>query len=309
MKKKELERKTVRQLSALARQEGIAGRSRMRKVDLVAALAKRYGRRSRATSGRSPARPFQESTELPAAYARTTLVLMEVDPYRIHAYWEVTREDRAAAPNRLGSGTPPVRWLLRFYEVTQPGAADPGSSFEVSVDLAPGNWYVTVPGSGRSYLAELGPLAADGRFVAACRSNVVHVPRGEASAHYRPDWLEVKPSGEITRRSPATSPAPFQVTSPAWNALPVPESAVEFPGAGEMDLQGRATDIESPEVPPAADQGMKSPPFEAEGPGGGGGFRASDACIGNVSSYSFGERERENGIAGPPSHRGPKRRR
>ncbi len=119
---------------------------------------------------------------------------MEVDPGLAYAYWEVTPQDRIDVTQRLGEGATASRWVLRFHESA--GNAAEGRSrgryFDVDVDLTPGNWYVTLPAGGRSYRAELGPVDAQGHFLAACQSNIVHVPRQEASSHYAPRWMNVR---------------------------------------------------------------------------------------------------------------------
>jgi len=139
-------------------------------------------------------------------------MLMEVDPRHVHAYWEVTAEDRALAAHRLGGEAPPVRWVLRFYGGA-PNEPDPighGLQFDVDVNLAPGSWYVTLPAPGRSYRADLGPVGSDGRFVPACSSNTVHAPRSEASPHYAPRWIRV--SGAAVRHASEPQPEPPSAT-------------------------------------------------------------------------------------------------
>jgi hypothetical protein len=170
--------------------------------------------------------PHEQSRELPAAYGRTRLTLMEVHPYLVHAYWEVTPEDRAAAVKQMGAESSSVRWVLRFYEAIQnsPEHLESGGQFDVPVDLAPGSWYVTLPAAGRFYYADLGPIAASGRFVAACRSNTVHAPRSDASPHYEPQWLEVTGAG--MRREPQPQPE---------GARPAPPTATEPTGTNRTD--------------------------------------------------------------------------
>ena len=61
--------------------------------------------------------------KLPEAYGKTRLVLLPVDPYLIHAYWEV-------APEQLKEAT------LRFYR------SKPLDYFDVPVDLQSRKSYV-----------------------------------------------------------------------------------------------------------------------------------------------------------------------
>jgi hypothetical protein len=243
-----LEKKTYRQLRSLAAKAGIAGRSSMNKSRLMGALArpKKSGSASpppklaaaaaapddkravhprpsarRASPRGKPAsvgmasekarRPFREATELPAGYGRTQLTLMEVDPHRVHAFWEVTRADREAAKRRLNSGAARAPWVLRVHEATPPGSGRPHAPrhFDVPVDLAPGNWYVDVPTDGCVYEAELGLITDSGRFEPACKSNAVRVPRSGLSERYAPRWLEVTDGYSVLQNvaEPPSDPA------------------------------------------------------------------------------------------------------
>jgi hypothetical protein len=226
MNKRTLERKTYGRLRTLAARAGIRGSSRMGKKSLVNALSKRRTPRSGASN---PVRPksmksrasapraarrrarAREMTELPSGYGQTRLVLMEVDPHLVHAYWEVTPADRKVAMKRLGTQSAPAPWILRFYEVAEQdsGGAVIQSRFDVPVDLAPGNWYVSLPASGRSYRAELGPISGSGRFHAACRSNAVTSPRAEVSSRFQPRWLEVGDDFKSVRRVPQPAAEPL----------------------------------------------------------------------------------------------------
>jgi hypothetical protein len=171
---------------------------------------------------------YRESTELPASYGRTQLTLMEVDPHRVHAFWEVTPADREAAMKRLNSGNEGAPWVLRLYEIAPAGSESPRAPryFDVSVDLAPGNWYVQVPPNGCAYRAELGPISDAGRFEPACRSHAVQVPRPGLSARFHPRWLDVnEDSGNIRSvaepPSDAALPSRYAATIPAGAARPV----------------------------------------------------------------------------------------
>jgi len=117
-----------------------------------------------------------EEGELPESIGRTRLVMLVVDPYLVHAYWEVTPERLAEAGETAGDS---ARSVLRFYE-TPDGAAggDPQAGwFDVDADLQSRNWYVPLWSAGRTYRTDLGLKSDDGRFVALASSNVIHTPR------------------------------------------------------------------------------------------------------------------------------------
>jgi len=207
------------ELLALAAKANIPGRSRMSKAQLIEAIRAhapaprprrpperpvRPGARIPATMDIPPPRlrdadsaveekpELEELTDLPSSYGRTRLTLMEIDPYRIHAYWEVTPHDHEAALTQLGPERATAQWVLRFYDVTYIDfdGTNAHSSFNHPIDLATGSWYVKLWSSEKTYCTELGAVAPSGRFVPACRSNFVHLPRGEASPDYHPAWLE-----------------------------------------------------------------------------------------------------------------------
>ncbi len=59
-----------------------------------------------------------DNAKLPAAYGKTRLVLLVVDPYLIHAYWEVASEKlrKVAAEQNKG--------VLRFYKGSDTASED-----------------------------------------------------------------------------------------------------------------------------------------------------------------------------------------
>jgi len=193
MKKIELKERTYSQLMSLAAQAGITGRSRMNKTQLAAALSARRVHSARRRSGAARhATGHTSPEELPARYGRTRLTLMEIDPYRLHAFWEVTPADQKAAVKRLGRDSSPASWIIRFHDVPESEGSETTTHFDFPVDLASGNWYLDIPANGRSFQAELGLCTARGRFEPVCTSNIVRVPPAQASSHYDPQWLQVE---------------------------------------------------------------------------------------------------------------------
>jgi hypothetical protein len=130
--------------------------------------------------------PAGPPTELPARYGRTRVTLMEVDPFHLYAYWEVTPKDKARALEALpGTAT---SWALRFHDV---GWAF-GPSFDVAIDLPSASWYVEVWADEKSYAVEIGPQDARGNFVAVVRSNIVRTARATPSLRDAPRWGKVE---------------------------------------------------------------------------------------------------------------------
>jgi len=201
-------------------------------------------------------------TELPRDYGKTRLVLMEIDPRHLHAYWEVAPADRDAAVKKLGEAA--QSWVLRFYDVTliQFDGTNAHSHFDVFVDLAADNWYVELWATEKTYCAEIGPRAASGKFMPVTRSNFVQLPRGEQSPEYKPEWtkVEVPATERVEPQPPAAapkdSPAPL---SPVVNTAlpPVPDEPKEVT---EIKVRKhyedmKAVALEVPTHPPAAPVG------------------------------------------------------
>jgi len=153
-----------------------------------------------------PSPGLQEELEaLPKSYGRTTIVLMAVDPYLVHAYWEVAPKELEAT-KRLWD--PQVQSALRFYDVT--GIAFDGTNaracFDVDVQLAAENWYVRLWSPGKSYVVDLGLRRADGSFFALVRSNTAHTPPAAPSMNVDVRYLPIQVGSKVQEMSAAEPP-------------------------------------------------------------------------------------------------------
>ncbi len=118
--------------------------------------------------------------DLPGGYGESRLVLMSREPQWAYAYWDVPEEMRQ--PLRTQGGQ---QLALRLYDVTDmpPSQQQPHSVQQYEIDELAQNWYLPIPVSDREYVAELGYLATDGRWLSLARSNGVLVP-----PVYPSDW-------------------------------------------------------------------------------------------------------------------------
>ena len=138
-------------------------------------------------SGFRVAEPLCDSSsaygDLPGSYNKTTVVLLPVDPYLVHAYWEVAAGGLEEAESLLGNDRVRARPVLRFYDVTGilVEGTSPHAVFDIDVDLKARNWYVHLSSSGRAYRVELGYATVQGRFLAMAQSNVAHTPPARPS--------------------------------------------------------------------------------------------------------------------------------
>jgi hypothetical protein len=204
-----------------------------------------------APAGQQQGSGLKELTELPSSYGQTRLTLMGIDPFWIHAYWEVTPPDHEAAMARLGPERASAHWILRFYDVTYIDfdGTNAHGWFDQPVDPSARNWYVNLWSSEKTYCADLGALAPSGRFERACRSNFVHTPRADESPHYQPEWLHVE-GGFDKVASATTLPAS---ESPVSVGDCPPLAQAELPISDESALQVIDVDI-------CKDSGDLSPP-------------------------------------------------
>ena len=144
-------------------------------------------RAARAFIGRLWAAPqpkTEHAPELPSSYGTTRVVLLVIDPYTVHAYWEVAPKKLAEARSRIRVDRQP-RAVLRFHELND------GASFDVEVDLESRNWYIPLQDAGRSYNVELGLRAAEGEFVLLAKSNSAQTPRAWPEIHVEEHFMSV----------------------------------------------------------------------------------------------------------------------
>ncbi len=157
---------------------------------------------------------------LPEAYEETLLVLLPVDPYLVHLYWEVSSDAAGFVQFLVEEGALRPQALLRFHDVTAlpPGGVRPEGSFDVEVDIRSRNWYVHLLDPERTYIVDLGFRGADGRFHRIVRSNRAETPRawpcGEAGAQS----IRVREIGGVARADPVAAtpvaPGPDRLPEP-----------------------------------------------------------------------------------------------
>ena len=152
-------------------------------------LRRLTGRAPTGTSGRSggagpgenvaePRAPSANGT-LPAGYGKTRIVLLPVDPYLVHVYWEVSGSGTRFVQALIEAGALRPQAVLRFHDVTAMpvGGVRAEGSFDVEVDVESRNWYVRLLSPEKSYVVDLGFRGEDGRFHRIARSNRGRTPR------------------------------------------------------------------------------------------------------------------------------------
>ncbi len=125
---------------------------------------------------RAPA-PLPE--DLPSYYGDNKLVLMVRDPWWLFAYWELIPEEvsrrREEIPEEERSAS---QFVMRVYDISHIDfdGSNAHYYFDVVIPYGAERWYINVNAPGRSWVAEMGWLAPDGKFYPVVRSNVVATP-------------------------------------------------------------------------------------------------------------------------------------
>jgi hypothetical protein len=229
MTSRQLQGKTRKQLADLARKKGISGWYRMRKDELVAALADLSKEKvekpteparprpqiavARTTSGATTEEQIESSKydltgvptrdlsakvprDLPAGYGKDRIVVMVRDPYWLHAYWELTHAAVQRAEAALGPDWHGARPILRLLDVTsRPDITGSSEGIVRDIDIHGGcnNWYIDVSNPPRSYRVDIGYLSRSGQFYVLARSNVVTTPRAGMSDVLDENWSDIDP--------------------------------------------------------------------------------------------------------------------
>jgi len=124
-------------------------------------------------------RPPMVNGILPDGYGETRIVLLPVDPYLVHVYWELSGGEKMRVRRLLEDDPSRFKAVLRFHDVTglQVGGFHRAGSFDVDVRMEPGNWYVRLLSPEKTYIVDLGLRGSDGRFHPIVRSNRAGTPR------------------------------------------------------------------------------------------------------------------------------------
>ncbi len=132
----------------------------------------------------------QPYEDLPAGYGEEKIAIMVRDPYLLHAYWEVTpsRINREKAWLGLDS-----KLAVRIYDVTgvQFDGRNANGLFDQVVSERIGSWYFDIGRPLHSFIADIGLLSAQGRFLTLARSNYLTTPRDGVSDVIDEEWMLV----------------------------------------------------------------------------------------------------------------------
>ena len=182
----------------------------------------------------SPRELRSEPGDLPDSYGETRAVLLPVEPYLVHVYWEVTSVELEKAKHRLGDEYGRSQTVLRCYDITNIifDGTNAHGTFDVHIDLQAKNWYVSLRSPDKSYFVELGFKTEDSRFYPIARSNIAETPRARPAPKSDEHYMLVAGDYDLLE----TVPAPIDV-QPSYGLTPSRASRAEpeLPSASEGD--------------------------------------------------------------------------
>lgn len=250
-----LEDMTLRQLRLVASEYEVSRYSRMRKVELVEAIrvaqaAKLTGTTAsvavaapKAEPAAVPATPMAMAElatvddgfgDLPGGYGESRIVLMPRDPQWAYAYWDIPGAHKEEMRRQGG-----IRLAIRFYDVTDVdiNSVAPHSLQQYECDEMAREWFLPIPVSDRDYIAEIGYVAADGRWLLMARSAPIHVP-----PVYPSDWIEdhfvtVNWDDDLRSKTVMTLVPPSKKTAVGYDAAGNPIYDAIFAQAQSMEAQ------------------------------------------------------------------------
>jgi ABC-type phosphate transport system substrate-binding protein len=120
--------------------------------------------------------------DLPDGYGESRIVLMPRDPQWAYSYWDTPDEHKVELRRQGGE-----KLALRIYDATDIDLSHqaPHSLQQYDCDEMARDWYVPIPVSDRDYVAEIGYITSDGRWLLLARSAPCRIP-----PVYPSDWYE-----------------------------------------------------------------------------------------------------------------------
>jgi len=151
-------------------------------------------------SSASLVKPVQKDinaeADIPSGYGKTESYLLPKDPAWMFLFWEITQNTLDFLKSTHSESVlQNARTIIRLYDVTGVSTFDGTNAvqfYDMPVIFEARSWYINVPQTGRSYVADIGYLTADGKFILVTRSNVSSVPPGRVSDVIDDKWMIVE---------------------------------------------------------------------------------------------------------------------
>ena len=133
--------------------------------------------------------------DLPSAYGRTEAFLLPKDPGWLFLFWEITSSTYDYIKSQNGYDIfDRSKTVIRLHDVTDINfdGTNSHSRVDVPVVFDAGSWYLSAPVPGRNYVADLGIITPEGKFILIARSNSVTLPTGRISDVVDEKWMLVE---------------------------------------------------------------------------------------------------------------------
>lgn len=138
----------------------------------------------------------QAEADIPSGYGKTESFLLPKDPAWLFLFWEITAGTLDYIKSQYGAETlRQARTVIRLHDITGVKLFDGNNSvcyYDMPVIFEAKSWYINAPQSGREYVADLGYLTTDGRFILVSRSNATSLPPGKISDIIDDKWMIVE---------------------------------------------------------------------------------------------------------------------
>lgn len=174
----------------------------------------------------------------PPPRAGTEIVLIDVNPHRAHAFWNIDLEEYRTVGQRAES----LPMVIRIHDVTdiEFDGKNPHDTNDVIVSGMQGQSDLNLRHDGRTYLAEIGFRQPDGHLIRLATSERVEVPR-----------------------APVLRARAADLREPATAGLPTPADEARIGMAGILPLHDalKPTAAESPDALPASSARQEAGPW------------------------------------------------
>jgi hypothetical protein len=124
---------------------------------------------------------------------KSRITLMDVDPYWLHTYWEITHKDKTRILKKSDESSHPHKKIIRVYDVSYIhfDGNNAHSYFDIEIDKDRGNWYINLWSPRKSFCAEIGVCSFEGNFYPIARSSTIDTPRPYQSSSDAEQWMKV----------------------------------------------------------------------------------------------------------------------
>lgn len=140
-------------------------------------------------------RDRQTEADIPSGYGKTESYLLPKDPAWMFLFWEITQSTLDYLKSQYGELLNTARTIIRLHDVTGVALFNGTNAvkyYDMPVLFEAKSWYIHAPQSGRAYIADIGYLTQDGRFILVTRSNSTTIPPGKISDVIDDKWMIVE---------------------------------------------------------------------------------------------------------------------